>query len=102
MKKQICIDARMASHSGIGTYIRSILPRIRDFYHLRILIDPETARKYSELSDIEQIPTSPSFTQSNSKLHYIYNALFLPHVKLFDFHKQTPIRLAFDIETRRA
>lgn len=40
MKKEICIDARMATSSGIGTYISSLVPRLKSHYTIRLIVDP--------------------------------------------------------------
>lgn len=57
MRKEICVDARMALSSGIGTYIRSLLPRLKDFYNIRLLLHKDSAI-CSELSSFDQIITS--------------------------------------------
>ncbi len=56
--KEICVDARMATYSGIGTYIRSILPRLlKAPYKWRLLIDAESLQKCPELSAFDIIET---------------------------------------------
>lgn len=55
MKKEICIDARMIASSGIGTYIRSLLPRIKDAYNIRLIIGRDVFSKCSELACFDPI-----------------------------------------------
>lgn len=35
----LCIDVRMAFHSGIGTYIRELVPQLKDHFRLILLVD---------------------------------------------------------------
>ncbi|MBS0615256.1 MAG: glycosyltransferase family 4 protein [Verrucomicrobia bacterium] len=54
--KEICIDARMATFSGIGAYIRALLPRLaKESYKWRILIDSESLRSCPELCNFDVI-----------------------------------------------
>ncbi len=54
--KEICIDARMALHSGIGTYIRNILPYLKKRCVLRVLAPLSLAEKWPALSTYDVIP----------------------------------------------
>lgn len=48
----LCIDARMANSSGIGIFIREIVPRLnREFFRITVLVEKEDAWR----SDIRQI-----------------------------------------------
>jgi glycosyltransferase involved in cell wall biosynthesis len=58
MKKEICIDARMAGSSGIGTYIRSLLAYINDAYKMRLIIGRESFLEYPELQYFDPIFSS--------------------------------------------
>ncbi|HSX13235.1 MAG TPA: glycosyltransferase family 1 protein [Chlamydiales bacterium] len=60
MKKEICIDARMATSSGIGTYIRSLVPRLKDFFSIRLIVHPDCAVHCPEFTIFDQIVTSTS------------------------------------------
>lgn len=53
MKKELCIDARMAANSGIGTYIRSLLPRIREEYRLRLIVGPDFLTQCPEFTNLD-------------------------------------------------
>lgn len=54
--KEICIDARMATCSGVGTYIRSLLPRfLKAPYRWRLLIDADSLQKCPELAAFDVI-----------------------------------------------
>jgi glycosyltransferase involved in cell wall biosynthesis len=55
MQKELCIDARMATSSGIGTYIRSLLPRIKDQYRLRLIVDPDSLTHCPELTNFDVV-----------------------------------------------
>lgn len=39
--RTICLDARMLSSGGIGTYIRNLIPHIGNAFHLTLLVLPE-------------------------------------------------------------
>ena len=57
--KEICVDARMAFHSGIGTYIRNILPHLNDaFTALRVLAPFSLINQWPELMRYDLIPLS--------------------------------------------
>ena len=48
MKKSLCIDARMLFSSGIGTYLRNLIPLIESRFETTILVrsaDEEEATK---------------------------------------------------------
>ncbi len=54
--KEICVDARMAFHSGIGTYIRHLLPHLKSaFPSLRVLTSPALLHKWPSLSHYDLI-----------------------------------------------
>lgn len=56
--KNICIDARMALHTGIGTYIRNIIPFIKkSFPTVRVLAHKELVEKCPELKRFDVILT---------------------------------------------
>ncbi len=56
--KELCIDARMAFNSGIGTYIRNILPYFKSaFPVLRIIAPPSMVEKWTDLGSYDLIPT---------------------------------------------
>jgi len=43
----ICIDARMIKSSGIGTYLRNILPFVIEKYAPNIILSPEDSTSFS-------------------------------------------------------
>ncbi len=56
-KKKICIDIRMAFHSGIGTYIRNLLPYIqKSELSLQVLAPLSHLEKWPELQTYDIIP----------------------------------------------
>lgn len=59
--KKICIDVRMAFHSGIGTYIRNILPFIsRANFSLQVLAPHAVIQKWPALAGYDVIPVGSS------------------------------------------
>lgn len=48
MKRSLCIDLRMWGASGIGTYLRELVPRLESFFDLIVLVKKE------EKKEIEQ------------------------------------------------
>jgi glycosyltransferase involved in cell wall biosynthesis len=44
-KNKLCIDARMLNHSGIGTYLRMLLPYICNAFDVTVLGNPEHLNK---------------------------------------------------------
>ncbi|MBP7074076.1 MAG: glycosyltransferase family 4 protein [Rhabdochlamydiaceae bacterium] len=55
--KEICVDARMGMHSGIGTYIRNILPFLKNaFPSLRVLAPLSLMEVWPELKTFDIIP----------------------------------------------
>ena len=53
---EVCVDARMALHSGIGTYIRNLLPHLKaGFPKLRVLATPSVIEKWPVLSTYDVI-----------------------------------------------
>jgi glycosyltransferase involved in cell wall biosynthesis len=68
--KEICIDARMAFHSGIGTYIRNLLPYLkRAFPSIRVLAPLSFIQKWPELKDYEIIPVEASIYSVKEQWH---------------------------------
>ncbi len=56
--KEVCIDSRMALHSGIGTYIRNLLPYFNNaFTGLRVIAPISLMEKWPELQRYDLIPT---------------------------------------------
>lgn len=56
--KELCIDVRMAFHSGIGTYIRHIVPGLESQFKLRLICHPDQPSIWSFLQKQELILTS--------------------------------------------
>ncbi len=55
--KQICVDARMAFHSGIGTYIRNVLPYLNQaFTSIKVLAPFSMLSQWPELKEYDFIP----------------------------------------------
>lgn len=56
--KEMCIDVRMAFHSGIGTYIRNIVPALSNIFKLRLICHPNLVDQWPFLRQSNLIPTS--------------------------------------------
>lgn len=54
--KAVCFDARMALHSGIGTYIRNLLPYIHnEFPSLQVLTSQSVLENWTEIKQFSPI-----------------------------------------------
>ncbi len=49
----LCIDTRMAYSSGIGTYIRNLIPRLDPVFKLTLLVDPQRPFPHSNAVPFE-------------------------------------------------
>jgi glycosyltransferase involved in cell wall biosynthesis len=90
--KQICIDVRMAFHSGIGTYIRNIVQELKKTtFRLKLLATPMVLDKWHDINQQEVIIfKSPIYTLKEQLLYPFkippvdlywsthYNVPFLP------------------------
>jgi len=57
--KEICIDVRMAFHSGIGTYIRNIVTLLKAGpFKIKLIIHPEIIKKWPAIDAFDLILTS--------------------------------------------
>jgi glycosyltransferase involved in cell wall biosynthesis len=56
--KELCIDVRMAFHSGIGTYIRHVVPALASHFKLRLICHPDLPSRWPFLQQHELILTS--------------------------------------------
>ncbi len=60
--KEICIDVRMALHSGIGTYIRNVVSRLKaESFKLRLITHRESIDAWPFLKQCDLIFTSAPF-----------------------------------------
>lgn len=78
--KEICIDARMAFHSGIGTYIRNIIPRIKKYFKLRLITHPDLIPEWEEFQQSDLILTSAPIYSIEEQLKF---PLLVPKTDLF-------------------
>lgn len=70
--REICIDSRMAFHSGIGTYIRNLLPYFKNaFTGLRVIAPTQLMNEWPELQRYDLIPIK-------APLYSIHEQLELP------------------------
>ncbi len=57
--KDLCIDARLSFHSGIGTYIRNLIPLLqKSSLKLRLIVQKELLDKWPKLQTFDLIVTS--------------------------------------------
>lgn len=130
--RQICVDARMATNSGIGTYIRNLILRLAKQLPISLLIDQKTLQCCPELSLCECILTeaplyslqeqwtlprlipscdlfwSPHFNipllpiKARKRLVTIHDVFFLAYKNQLAFHKQTYARVFFSQAVKRS
>ena len=53
-KSSLCIDARKLHHSGIGTYLKMLLPYLCKEFNVTLLGDPEQLKGYGEKTTVIQ------------------------------------------------
>jgi glycosyltransferase involved in cell wall biosynthesis len=73
MKKEICLDVRLGASSGIGTYIRSLISRIKSEYTFRLIGDASILCRYHEFNDCDIIDTQVP-------IYSVQEQLALPHL----------------------
>lgn len=71
--KELCIDVRMAFHSGIGTYIRNVVPGLANFFKLRLICHPKLVDKWPFLRQCDLILTS-------SPVYSLQEQIILPYL----------------------
>lgn len=125
MKKTVCIDARMACRSGIGRYIRFLVPQLSEKYSLKLIVNRggagciefegcdlvfSNAPIYSIREQVELpylIPKcdlfwSPHFNipllpcRAKKRLVTIHDVLFLAHPEHFGLHKRAYAKVFFN------
>lgn len=132
MKKDICVDARMATFTGIGTYLRSLLSQMVDAHHWKLLIDEKSLSQCPELASFDVILTktpiysiqeqillpllvpkcdlfwSPHFNiplapiRAKHRMATIHDVFFLAHPEHLAFHKLSYARLFFRMALERS
>ncbi len=80
MKKEVVIDARMLDSSGIGTYIRSLLLRIKEAYRIRLIVGRESFSEYPEFHCFDPIFVSAPIYSIQEQIEL---ALRIPKSDLF-------------------
>jgi len=89
--KEICLDARMAFHSGIGTYLRNIIPLLQNGpFKVRLIVSTEIVKKWPEItSSFDLILSSASIY---SIAEQVIVPLLVPRCDLFwSPHYNTPL-----------
>ncbi|MEI6242482.1 MAG: glycosyltransferase family 1 protein [Chlamydiota bacterium] len=73
--KHLCIDARMLSNSGIGTYLKNLIPRLKNDPNimLSLIVHPEAAKKEPWIS-------SYSLLFSSAPIYSLQEQLQLPRI----------------------
>ncbi len=80
MKRDVCIDARMLLNGGIGTYIRNLLPGLKDAFRLQVIVHPETVKKETWLQQYNLIFSSANIYSIREQIEL---PLRIPRVDLF-------------------
>ena len=70
--KNIVIDARMVNHSGIGTYLRSVISVLTKKYDITLLGNKELFKSFTWFEEVKIIPCL-------SKIYSLAEQLELPH-----------------------
>jgi glycosyltransferase involved in cell wall biosynthesis len=79
--KQICIDARMIMNSGIGTYLKNLIPRIKEGpFSLKIIAHPSCLESWAPLSSYDLILCSAPIYSIQEQLKL---PLLIPSCDLF-------------------
>jgi glycosyltransferase involved in cell wall biosynthesis len=83
-KLKICIDARMINDSGIGTYMRSIIPYLIDKFSVTFMGDESKITSYLNTLEIAEydkiIPFSPRIYSVSEQLMYPF---LVPNCDIF-------------------
>jgi len=92
--KEICFDARMLLHGGIGTYIRNLLPGLkRSSFYLRVIVHPTILKKEKWLQNYDLILSTAPIYSIKEQIEFFLripkvNIFFSPHYNV----PLTPIR----------
>jgi len=87
--KEICIDIRMAFYSGIGTYIRNLLPLIKQSFSIKVLASPADVEKWPELGTYDLIHVNAPIYSMQEQLELPFK---IPSCDLFwTPHYNTPL-----------
>lgn len=80
-RNEICFDARMLWHGGIGTYIRNLLPGLRaSSFQLRVIVHPKMIEKERWLQAYDLILSTASIYSIKEQIEFF---LHVPKVDLF-------------------
>lgn len=130
-KKQICIDARMGNTTGIGRYIRHVVPGLEDDFEIHLLLKageeiPSELKGFSytdipstfySLKEQIYLPLkcppcdlfwSPHFNvplrmrQAKKRLVTIHDVVFLAKPDLYPFHKKLYARLFLNASLKKS
>lgn len=67
----LCVDVRMVGNSGIGTYIRALIVRLKDHFSLKLIVNKKNIEEFPFLKDFDLI-------YAKSKLYSILEQFELP------------------------
>lgn len=78
---EICLDARMVSCSGIGTYIRNLITRLKQPpFQLKLIVSPQSLTEWPFLSDFDLIFSQSSYYSIQEQLELPF---IIPSCDLF-------------------
>ncbi|HEY5236346.1 MAG TPA: hypothetical protein VIJ14_09225, partial [Rhabdochlamydiaceae bacterium] len=103
--KEICIDVRMAFHSGIGTYIRNIVSLLKDGpFKIKLIVNAEIIKKWPALASFDLISTSaPLYSiQEQMQLPFLIpscDVFWTPHynIPLFPIRAKKRVTTIHDV-----
>ncbi|MBT8181238.1 MAG: glycosyltransferase family 4 protein [Eudoraea sp.] len=72
-KRSLAIDVRMINSSGIGVYLKNILPHLVDKFHLTLLGDKEVMKSFKWANELNIIPF-------NAKVYSLKEQILYPFV----------------------
>src|SRR5690349_8243231 len=79
--KEVCIDVRMAMSSGIGTYIRNLLSRLKEGpFQLRLIANPDTIERWPLLSSFDLLLTRAPIYSIEEQVKFPF---LIPYCDLF-------------------
>jgi glycosyltransferase involved in cell wall biosynthesis len=79
-RKEICFDARMLWHGGIGMYIRNLLPGLESFFQMKVIVHPKMVESEKWLQKYSLILSTASIYSIQEQMEFF---LRIPKTDLF-------------------
>lgn len=103
-KKTIVVDARMINSSGIGTYLKNILPYIKEYFNLILLGDVLELNKFKWTANCKKITFNSNIYSIDEQLKYLSivpktKLLWCPHfnVPIFPVKAKSIVTTIHDV-----